>query len=402
MKTIDRIGAEERAYLEEVVDYGFRTSCNYKVTKRLEDEFAAKFGVKYAVAFCNGTATLHAALEAAGVGEGDEVIVPPLTMSSTTFGVLHANATPVFADIDPDTFEISAAAIERAITPRTKAIIPVALFGLAPDMEAIMQIAKAHDLVVIEDDAQCFLGRQKDKLVGSWGDMASFSFQSSKHLTSGEGGMVITDNEALAAAIRRVSGLGYAGVSPKKGRISKADIQDPNYDRHVSMGWNYRISDLCSAVALGQLHRLDELVTYRTESAMRHDAILSKATWLKKQTVGADMVHAWWAYPVLLTAQSFSWKDVYNKYVEFGGPGFYSAWKLTYQEPFWQNKQFAGRERYIPAYRDLVPVKNGLCPHAEAIQPRLMLFKTNYFDGQELDRDMEALEKTVEYFNRKK
>ena len=107
MKTVDRVGPLERTYMKEVMEYGFRTSSNYKMTKQLEDAFAEKFGVRYAVAFCNGTATLHAALEAAGVGEGDEVIVPPLTMSSTTFGVLHANAMPVFADVDPDTFEIS-------------------------------------------------------------------------------------------------------------------------------------------------------------------------------------------------------------------------------------------------------------------------------------------------------
>ncbi len=117
-----------------------------------------------------------------GVGLGDEVFVPPLTMSSTTYGVLHANATPVFADVDPETFVISAESIEKCITPRTKAIVVVSLFGLAPDFDAINAIAKKHNLAVIENDAQCFLGKYKGKIVGTLGDIASFSFQSSKHI----------------------------------------------------------------------------------------------------------------------------------------------------------------------------------------------------------------------------
>lgn len=147
------------------------------MTKRLEEAFCEKFGSKYAITFCNGTATLHIALEAVGVGLGDEVIVPPLTMSATTFGVLHANATPVFADVDPDTYQITAESIEKCITPRTKAIIVVSLYGLAPDFDKIMAVAKKHNLAVIEDDAQCFLGKYKGRTVGTIGDIASFSFQ---------------------------------------------------------------------------------------------------------------------------------------------------------------------------------------------------------------------------------
>ena len=149
---IQRVGEKERQYVEEVLSNNFRSSAGYKMTKRLEDAFAEKFGVNYAVAFCNGTATLHAALEVLGVREGDEVIVPPLTMSSTTFCVLQANATPVFADVDPDTFQIDAKSIESKITSKTKAIIPVSLYGLAPDFDAIKAVAKKHNLAILEDD----------------------------------------------------------------------------------------------------------------------------------------------------------------------------------------------------------------------------------------------------------
>src|SRR5438874_11749057 len=207
---IKRISGREYQYVQEVLDSQFRSSAGSLMSTRLETAFAARFECQYAIAFVNGTATLHAALIAAGVGPGDEVIVPPLTMAATSLAVLHAGATPVFADIRIETFNSDPKSIRERITPRTRAIIPVALYGLAPDMDAIMQIARAKDLVVIEDAAQCFLGYYKGQLVGTIGHMGSFSFQSTKHMTSGEGGMVVSNNLDLANRVRQFSSLGYA------------------------------------------------------------------------------------------------------------------------------------------------------------------------------------------------
>lgn len=395
MNIVERIGAKERQYVQEVLDTEFRSSSGYKMTKRLEDAFAEKFDSKYAIAFCNGTATLHIALEAVGVGLGDEVIVPPLTMSSTTFGVLHANATPVFADVDPDTFQISAESIEKCITPRTKAIIAVSLFGLAPDFDAINAIAKKHGLAVIEDDAQCFLGKYKGKTVGTLGDISSFSFQASKHMTSGEGGMLITQSEELAEKIRKYSCLGYAGVSTKKGKISKTDIQDPDYCRHVSLGWNYRMSDVCSAVALGQLEHLEELVDVRRKSAeIFNDAIKGNGILIPQKT-GTDYENAYWAYTVKLADDSISWREFRDKYLELGGDGIYAAWKLTYQEPFFREMNFLRRDELI---NKNVSYEDGICPVAEALQPRLLQFKTNYYNPEIAEIKAEALLKTINYF----
>lgn len=394
-----RISEKELQYVKEVLDQGFRTSYNGTMNKRLEAAFAEKFGSKFAISFCNGTATLHIALEAAGVGAGDEVIVPPLTMSSTTLAVLHAGAIPVYADVDIDTYQISAESIEKVITPRTKAIIPVALFGLSPDFDAINAIAKKHNLVVIEDDAECYLGTYKGKMVGTLGDMSSFSFQASKHLTAGEGGMVLTDNEEYAEKLRRYSGLGYASISAKKGRIQKCDIQNPNYFRHATLGWNYRISDLCAAVALGQLEHLDELCADRIESALATKEVMDQAKWFKPQVTPADCTHSYWGYAGTIADDSIVWEDVYNKFVENGGPGFYAAWKLSYQEPFMQKMDLMGRENYLPIIKDMKYPNEGVCPNAEKLQPRMMMFKTNYFDRDELNRDLEALEKTIKYFN---
>ncbi len=395
MQLIERVGKKEREYVEEVLKDSFRTSANGKITRRLEEAFAEKFDSKYAIAFCNGTATLHAALEAAGVGIGDEVIVPPLTMSSTTFGVLHANATPVFADVEPDTFLISPKSIEKCITPKTRAIIPVSLFGLAPDYDAINAIAKKHGITVIEDDAQCFLGKYKGKTVGTLGDISSFSFQSSKHMTCGEGGMLITQSEELADKIRKYSCLGYASVGSKVGKISKKDIQNPDYCRHESLGWNYRLSDVCSAVALGQLEHLEELVEFRKKSATLFTQAIKDAPFLSPQKIGEDYESSYWAFVTKITDDDIDWKTFRDKYMEFGGDAIYAAWKLTYQEPMFKKLTLLKRENFLNSN---VSYTDGICPVAEALQPRLLQFKTNYFDLDEAQQQAEILSKTIKYF----
>jgi perosamine synthetase len=363
------------------------------MTRRLEQKFAEIFQTEFAISFVNGTATLHSALVAAGIGPGDEVIVPPLTMASTAFAVLHAQATPVFADIDSATWTISPKSIEEQITDRTKAIMPVALYGLAPDMDAITSIGRRNNLFVLEDDAECFLGYYKGRVVGSIGDAASFSFQSSKHVTSGEGGIVTTNDEELARKVRRFGSLGYAGVGarPGEGKISKDVIQDPSYERHVSVGWNYRMPELCAAVALGQLERLHELVDARRRVASKYSQAIGECDWLVEQTVPVGLVHSYWTYTLKLTDDiAFTWQDFRQKYMELGGDGIYGAWRLNYLEPAFRSMKQGGEQaqRYAP----------GLCPVAESVQPRLLQFKTNYWTAKMASEKAAALEKTVEYF----
>lgn len=392
---IDRITDLERQYVLEALNGNFESRNNYKFVTRLEKAFAEKMGTKHAVGFVNGTATLHTALEAAGVGIGDEVIVPPLTMSSTSLAVLQANAVPVFADVDEKTFLISAPAIEEKITPKTKAIIVVALYGLMPDMDAIMAIAKKHDLVVIEDDAQCFLGTYKGRKAGTIGDMSSFSFQASKHLTCGEGGMVTTNNDHFALQLRRISGLGYGTITMEKARITKDDIQDPAFERHVELGWNYRMSDLVGAVALAQTERMEELCQMRMECGSILEQAADGCDWLLPQYTPEECVHAYWALTIRMTNTDITWYDFRRKFMELGGDGIYGAWQLTYLEPAFRNKKFLGREAFFHNYG----YEKGLCPVAEMLQPQLLQFKTNYFDSAKAEAQAEILRKTIAYFN---
>ncbi len=395
---MDRIGELERKYVNEVLANGFASAKNYSFVTRLEKEFAEKFNVNYAIAMVNGTVTLHAALEAAGIGEGDEVIVPALTMSSTNMSVLFANAIPVFADIDPNTWTISVEDIKRKITSRTKAIIPVSLYGLSSDIDAIMEIAGNHDITVIEDDAQCFLGYYKGRIVGSTAHMSSFSFQAGKHMTSGEGGMVTTNDADLAIKLRRFSGLGYGSIGLEKGRISKDDIQNPDYERHVMLGWNYRPSDLCGAVALAQLQRLDELVEARKYAAKVLKEAAEECKWLTPQMTPANYENSYWTMVVRLDTDKITWQDFRNKFKEFGGDGIYGAWMLGYLEPMYRTQNFMGREKIIARYGDY-RYERGICPVAEKIQPRLFQFKTNYWDREAAEKQAEILHKTVQFFN---
>lgn len=387
MRRIKRISEKERAYILEVLDSQFSKSAEGRMTKQLEEKFAKLFGVKYAISHVNGTVTMHSALTAAGVGAGDEVIVPALTMASPAIVTLYLNAKPVFADIDPHTFTIDPADVKRKITSRTKAIIPVALYGLAPDFDPIMEIAEEHNLTVIEDDAECFLGYYKGHVVGSIGHMASFSFESSKHMTCGEGGILITNDEELATKTRRFGNLGYPIVSAVAGgaRVSRDTIQDPKYERHMSLGWNYRMSELCAAVALAQTERLEELVEQRRKVAQTFDKVVRGRDWLIPQAVPEGYKHSYWTYVLKLENDNkFSWHDFRKKYMELGGDGIYAAWRPVHLEPVFRARGY----------------KAGLCPVAESTQPKLLQFQTNYMDLDMAEQKANALAETIEYFER--
>jgi perosamine synthetase len=336
---------------------------------------------------------MHTALAALGVGIGDEVIVPPLTMSSTSLAVLQNGSIPIFADVDIETFNIDPIDIEKKITTKTKAIITVALYGLSPEYDQILDICKKYNIYLIEDNAECFLSYYKGKMVGSFGEFSSFSFQASKHLTCGEGGMLCTDNENFANNARRFSSLGYAGVSASQGKITRNDIQDPNYSRHVSLGFNYRLSEGNAAIVLGQLQRAKELVDIRTQVAKIFDDVVSSFKLVTKQKNPDYCVNSFWSYSLYLNSDKpeVDWYKFRDIFQSNGGDGFYAAWKLTYFEPLFLNniQQMNGVwQRY----------SKGLCPNAEFLQPRMIQMKTNYWDLEEAKKQAEILYKSLKQF----
>ena len=244
-----------------------------------EDEFAKYVGAKYGIATNSGTSALHVAILAAGIGEGDEVITTPFTFAATGNSILYTGAKPVFVDIDPETFTIDPAKIEEAITDKTKAIMPVQLYGQSADMDAIMKIAKEHDLIVIEDAAQAHGAEYNGVKVGNLGDMACFSFYPTKNMTTSEGGMITTNNEEFA----------------ENAKIYRAHGSATKY-HHDVLGYNFRMTDIAAAIGLEQLKKIDGFNAKRIENAK----------YLNEGLAGIDLIET----PVLKDGC----KHVYHQY----------------------------------------------------------------------------------------
>jgi len=392
----------ELKYIKKVLNSENWSATGGNWNQALEQAFAKKFGMRYAVALNSGTSTLHAALKAAGIGPGDEVIIPALTVIMDTTAIIHANAIPVYADINPRTFTIDPNDVEKKISKKTKAIIPVSLYGLPPDMDSIMNIAKKYDLVVIEDNAQCFLGKYHNKLMGTIGHMASFSLENTKHISCGEGGIIITNNENYAEMVRKIGGHGFKNLRAEEGRIRlNQDIfQDPNYKRHDEIGWNYRLSEFNAAIALAQLERIDELVQMRKESADLFLDVMSNCDYLIPQYVPPEYTNSYYTLGVLYEGNKsigLSWQEFRKEYVQNGGDGIYGAWSVSYLEPVIENRKFV---ELCPWVYKNVSYEKGLCPIAENIQPKLMQFKTNYRDYRLAKFKADILYKLIKKYNK--
>ena len=253
---------------------------------RFERAFADWVGTKHAAAVSSGTAGLHLGLVRAGVGPGDEVITSPFSFISSANCALHAGADVAFADIDPVTFNIDPAALEAAITPRTKAIVPVHIFGLPCDIEAISAIATKHGLAIVEDGAEALGAVRQGKKIGTHGSPTIFAFYPNKQMTTGEGGIVTTDDDDVYEDILSLRNQGRAD--------SGAWLE------HDRLGWNYRMDDLSAAVGLAQVERLDEILGKRATVADRYTALLAGIPGVTLPSVVEGDVRSWFVYTVLL------------------------------------------------------------------------------------------------------
>jgi len=382
-----RFTGNERKYIEQVLSSGFGASESGTMNERLEKKFAEINGLKYAITANSGTSTLHIALNSFGVGPGDEVIIPALTVAMCGFSVWQCGAVPVYADVLPDTFLINPKDVEEKITNKTKAIMPVHMYGNMCDMNSIMEIAKKNNLSVVEDCAECQLSTDdKGQIAGTVGDVGSWSFENSKHLTTGDGGIVATNNELLAAKMRKFASVGFKNVNATSGkvRISRDNFQNPNYERHDTLAYNYRFPELCAAVGLAQCERIQEFVNLRIKMAESYLQILNNSSLFIPQKVQDGYTNTYYTFAARFLGNDcgISWYDFRKKYMEFGGDGIYAAHQLVYNEPcFRQNN-----------------IGYGKAPVSEKLQQELMLFTTNQRNEDERKSQTLALQKTLDYF----
>lgn len=240
-----------------------------------EAAFAAYHGVADAVAVSSGTAGLHLALLALGIGSGAEVILPSFTFIAVANAVSYVGATPVFVDIDPVTLNLDAVQVERAVTPRTRAILAVHTFGIPADLDPIVQIAQRHHLAVIEDACEALGAEYRSKRVGTFGDLAVFGFYPNKQITTGEGGCILARDRELAGRLRR---LRNQGRPLESGRIDgRPSDPESTWFEHLEIGYNYRLSELACALGRVQLGRIAEILSLRRAAAERYQALLVQA-----------------------------------------------------------------------------------------------------------------------------
>lgn len=274
----------ERQYVNECLDSTWISSKG-KYLGLFEESFKQYSGAQYATAVCNGTVALHLALLALGIGPGDEVIVPTLTYIASVNAVAYVGATPVFVDSERNSWQIDPADVERKITPRTRAIMVVHLYGHPADMDTTLAIAREHGLFIVEDCAEAFGSRIRGQHVGTFGDISTFSFFGNKTVTTGEGGMVVTNGTTLYDRAIHYKGQGLA-----KGRTYWHDV----------IGFNYRMTNLCAAIGLAQMERADELVQKKLNLARRYDELLAGVPVETHRPSQPDIVHSYWMYSVLV------------------------------------------------------------------------------------------------------
>ncbi|KUO59851.1 MAG: UDP-4-amino-4,6-dideoxy-N-acetyl-beta-L-altrosamine transaminase [Gracilibacter sp. BRH_c7a] len=346
-----------------------------------EQSIAAYVGAKYAVAFANGTAALHGACFAAGIKQGDEVITSPLTFAASANCILYLGGTPVFADIDPLTLNIDPAAIEKLITPRTKAILPVDFAGNPVDLDTIQAIARKHHLVVIEDAAHALGASYKNRKIGAISDMTMFSFHPVKSITSGEGGIITTDQEEY---YRKLKQFRTHGITREADQLREQ--HGPWYYEMQTLGYNYRITDIQAALGSSQLKKLDSFIQIRRCYAETYTRTFQTMPEITCPQEPPSVSSAWHLYVIRLN-------------LDYLGVERKEIFEALIQENIGVNVHYIP-VYYHPYYREL-GYPTGLCPQTEKIYQGIItlpLFPA--MTEQDLEDVIRALKKVIHYYRR--
>lgn len=310
----------EKSRVLEVMDSGMLASGAY--VKDFSEKFAEFIGTKYAAAASSGTAALHTALLAAGIKEGDKVATTPFTFIASSNSILYTGAEPVFVDIDPETYNIDADKLERKLQadPDISALLIVHLYGLSCDMDRIMELVEKYNLTLIEDCAQSHGAEYKEKKVGTFGDTSIFSFYPTKNMTTGEGGIVLTNNEEIYNKAAKIINHGQA---------------EKYY--HDQLGYNFRMTNIAAAVGLVQLEKLPEFNLTRIENAALFDLEFSDLNWLKTPSVPDGLKHVYHQYTVRVND-----REKFADYLEEKGIGYGIHYPLTVnKQPYYKKLGYA-------------------------------------------------------------
>lgn len=325
------LNGNEKRYLCECIDAGWISS-EGPFVKQFEEKMSVIVGRKFGVAVANGTAALEVAMQAIGIGEGDEVIMPTFTIISCAMAITKLGARPVLVDSNVNNWNMNTEEIESKITSKTKAILVVHLYGLPVEMDKIIALAKKYDLKIVEDAAEMHGQTYKGKACGSFGDISTFSFYPNKHITTGEGGMVVTDDEELASRCMRLRNLCFR--------------QDVRYV-HDEISDNYRFTNLQAAVGLAQLERLEEFVERKREMGKLYTELLSDVKGIQLPIAETDYAkNIYWVYGIVLDKDINITNREATKLLAAEGIGTRTFFWCMHEQPVYQKQRLFENEHY--------------------------------------------------------
>jgi perosamine synthetase len=383
------LGVQEEELVLEALRSGCLSRSGGTMVRRLEQEFARALGVGHAVACSSGTACVHLALGALDLEPGDEVIVPPITDIGSIMPILWQNAMPVFADVDPRTMVLDPAAVEAQITPRTRAVIAVHLAGAVCPMDELLRICRAHKLVLIEDCSQAYWAEDSGRLVGTMGDMACFSLQQSKHITCGEGGLMVTSNAAYAQRALLFSDKAWPRDSGSLGSC-----------RFLFLSQNYRMNELSGAVAVAQLTKIQDVVSRRRARAAQLIAAMEGIEGVEAPWTPPGTTHSYWLFMLRVSDPAIDTQTFGDALVAEGVP----AWVRYIVDPLYMSPIFTETRTYGLSGYPLRPFSHqtyaaGLCPNAEEALGHVIAIQWNEnFTEEHVRQIAAAIRKVANHF----
>ncbi len=392
-----RFGEEELQYLKEALDQNTLFYWYGEQVKKLTDQFARMYGMKHCVATSSGTAAIHVALGTCGVTAGDEVITSPITDMGTVIGILYQNAIPVFADLDPHSYNLDPVSVEQKITDKTKAIVVVHLTGGPADMDGIMKVAKKHNIKVIEDCAQSYLAEYQGRLLGTMGDIGCFSLNDFKQISAGDGGLLIMNNTEMYETALRFADKNYQRLPSKK------------YVRDVPfIAPNYRMNELTGAVGLGQMGRVESICRRRTEIGDRISKEIAGLPGIYPPKVEKDSRSTYWFYMFRVDEKEAGVdRNTFSEALAAEGienqRGYIPSCIYNY-DLFINKNAYDGTNCPFDCKYNGHNIKyfKGMCPTAEEILDTAIRFSIDeFYTDEDVDAIITAIKKISAYFVQK-
>jgi dTDP-4-amino-4,6-dideoxygalactose transaminase len=383
-----KVGKEELKEIVDVIDSGNLFRWGGTKVKQFEEEFARILGRQYAVASTSGTAAIHVAMGMLNPSPGDEIITSPITDIGSVIPILYQTAIPIFAEVHPETLTLDPESIEKNITPKTKAIMPVHLFGSPSDMDAINDIAKQHGLMVIEDCSQSHFSTYKGKFVGTLGDIGTFSLQHSKHMTAGDGGITVTDNEEFGIRGKLFADKGW-------------QREDYGPRRYVVFGPNYRMNELTGAVAIAQLRRGQDIVAARRRNGDLLTQLIEDVEPIRPQKLLDGCQHGYWLYGLIVRKKSPFTADEFSKAMRaegipasphYIGKPIFLCHEAVRTQTLFGDSHFPFDH---PNARQGIVYDETTCPVTQDVLDRLITLPMSEFYSEEDVRDMAAAVRKV-------